>query len=291
MSKSGATAIGFFAIAMWATLAALSSLAVVVPPLELTAITFFIGSLVGIASWVKRPAAAKAVAQNWKVWALGVGGLFSYHALYFAAVQHAPAIDVSLIAYLWPTLIVVLSGLLPGEKIRLHHIIGTALGLLGAALVISRGNTQVFAGGIQLGHLLALPLPLIWAGYSLLARKTKKVPTDVIAGFCLATAVLSGLAHVLLEPTIWPQGAGAWAAIGALGFFPVGLAFYAWDFGLKHGDIFVLGALSYCSPLFSTLLLIATGLTTFHWSVALACVLITLGAVIAAKDTIFYKAI
>ncbi|HEY5363695.1 MAG TPA: EamA family transporter, partial [Aestuariivirga sp.] len=119
----------------------------------------------------------------------------------------------------------------------------------------------------------------------------KKVPTDVIAGFCLATAMLSALAHVVLEPTIWPQSAGTWAAIGALGFFPVGLAFYAWDFGLKHGDIFVLGALSYCSPLFSTLLLIATGLATFHWSVVLACVLITLGAMIAAKDTIFYKAI
>ena len=291
MNKSGATAIGFLAIAMWATLAALSSLAVVVPPFELTSITFFIGSLVGMTSWVKRPAAAKALAQNWKVWILGVGGLFSYHALYFAAVQNAPAIDVSLIAYLWPTLIVVLSGFLPGEKIQLHHIIGTALGLLGAALVISHGSTQVFTGGIQLGHILALPLPLIWAGYSLLARKTKKVPTDVITGFCLATAALSGLAHVMLEPTIWPQSASAWTAITALGFFPVGLAFYAWDFGLKHGDIFVLGALSYCSPLFSTLLLIATGLATFHWSVALACVLITLGAVVAAKDTIFYKAI
>ena len=285
MSKAGATAIGFLAIAMWATLAALSSLAVIVPPFELTSITFFIGSLVGMASWLRRPAAPKALVQNWKVWALGVSGLFSYHALYFAAVQNAPAIDVSLIAYLWPTLIVVLSGFLPGEKIRLHHIIGTALGLLGAALVISHGNTQAFTGGIKLGHLLALPLPLIWAGYSLLARKTKKVPTDVIAGFCLATAVLSALAHVMLEPTIWPQGTGAWAAIIALGLFPVGLAFYAWDFGLKHGDIFVLGALSYCSPLFSTLLLIATGLATFHWSVALACLLITLGAVIAAKDT------
>ena len=285
MSRSGATAVGFLAIAMWATLAALSSLAVVVPPFELTAITFFIGSLVGMTSWVKRPAAAKALSQNWKVWVLGVSGLFSYHALYFAAVQNAPAIDVSLIAYLWPTLIVVLSGLLPGEKIRLHHIIGTALGLLGAALVISHGSTKVFVGGLQIGHLLALPLPLIWAGYSLLARQTKKVPTDVIAGFCLATAMLSALAHVMLEPTIWPQSAGAWAAIGALGLFPVGVAFYAWDFGLKHGDIFVLGALSYCSPLFSTLLLIATGLATFHWSVALACVLITLGAMIAAKDT------
>ncbi|MEO9168344.1 MAG: EamA family transporter, partial [Aestuariivirga sp.] len=254
-------------------------------------ITFFIGSLVGMASWVKRHAAAKALAQNWKVWVLGVGSLFSYHALYFAAVQNAPAIDVSLIAYLWPTLIVVLSGFLPGEKIRLHHIIGTALGLLGAALVISHGSRQVFAGGIKLGHMLALPLPLIWAGYSLLARKTKKVPTDVIAGFCLATAALSALAHFMFEPTIWPPSASAWMAIIALGFFPVGLAFYAWDFGLKHGDIFVLGALSYCSPLFSTLLLIATGLATFHWSVALACVLITLGALIAAKDTIFYKAI
>ena len=49
----------------------------------------------------------------------------------------------------------------------------------------------------------------------------------------------------------------------------------------------VLGALSYAAPLFSTIVLLAAGFAAFHWSVALACILITAGAVIAAKDMLF----
>ncbi len=68
---------------------------------------------------------------------------------------------------------------------------------------------------------------------------------------------------------------------------PVGAAFYAWDFGVKRGDIMVLGASSYASPLLSTLILVAAGFAPMHWSVIAACLLITLGAVVAAKDMLF----
>ena len=55
------------------------------------------------------------------VWLLGVAGLFFYHALYFTALSHAPPVDASLIAYLWPLLIVLGSALLPGERLRWWH--------------------------------------------------------------------------------------------------------------------------------------------------------------------------
>ncbi len=290
MTRGRATLIGFLAVLMWATLAALSAMSGPVPPFQLTAMTFVIGGVLCAVTWPFRPGAFSSLKQDWRIWALGIGGLFSYHALYFAAVKNAPPIDVSLTAYLWPMLIVVLSGFLPGHHLRLHHLVGTLLGLLGAATVITKGQGFGFSGGLQLGHFLAFPLPLIWAGYSLLARRTGEVPTDVVAGFCLATALLSTVAHFAFESTVWPQATSQWLAVLALGLFPVGAAFYVWDYGLKHGDIFVLGALSYCSPLFSTIVLVATGLAPYHWSVLIACVLITLGAVIASKDMLFRRA-
>jgi drug/metabolite transporter (DMT)-like permease len=70
----------------------------------------------------------------------------------------------------------------------------------------------------------------------------------------------------------------------------LGAAFYVWDYGVKRGDIMVLGASSYAGPLLSTIALVITGFATFHWSIALACVLITAGALLAAKDMIFKKA-
>ena len=37
------------------------------------------------------------------------------------------------------------------------------------------------------------------------------------------------------------------------GLGPVGLAFYVWDIGMKHGDIRLLGIASYAAPVLSTL--------------------------------------
>lgn len=289
MNKTTATLIGFTAVLMWAMLAMLSAKSGTMPPFQLAAITFLIGGSIGLVSWMFRPGAALSLKQPWRVWALGVIGLFGYHYVYFSAIRAAPAVEVSLIAYLWPLFLVVFSALLPGEKLKRHHIIGVVLGLAGAVLVISRGNIGAIIGQFGYGHLLAFACAFIWSGYSVLSRRFAKVPTDVVAGYCLVTALLSALCHVALEETVWPDTATQWLAIIGLGLMPVGLAFYTWDVGVKRGDIMVLGAASYSAPLLSTLVLAAVGMAAFHWSVALACVLITGGAVIAAKDMIFRK--
>ena len=110
------------------------------------------------------------------------------------------------------------------------------------------------------------------------------VPTDVVTGFCLVTAALAALAHIALEETRWPSAPLEWLAVLGLGLGPAGLAFYGWDYGVKHGDIQVLGASSYLAPLLSTLVLIVAGFAQFTWVVASACLLITGGAMLAAKD-------
>jgi drug/metabolite transporter (DMT)-like permease len=290
LSRNRATLVGFTAILMWAVLALFSTAASVIPPFQLAAMSFLVGGALGAITWPFRPAAWRTLLrQDWRLWALGIGSLFSYHLIYFTAIRNAPPVEVSLIAYLWPLFLVIFSALLPGEKLRIHHIAGVILGLLGAVVVITRGNGLSLAEGLKLGHFLAVPCALIWSGYSILARRFGKVPTDVVAGFCLAAAALSLLSHVLIEPTVWPSTWLQWLAVIGLGLFPLGLAFYTWDYGLKHGDIMVLGALSYAAPLLSTLVLITFGFTQYHWSIAVACALITSGAAIAAKDMLFKK--
>lgn len=288
MSRNRATFVGFTAVLMWAVLALFSTAANAIPPFQLAAMSFLIGGVLGAVSWPFRPAAFKTLRQqDWRLWVLGIGSLFGYHFIYFTAIRNAPPVEVSLIAYLWPLFLVVFSAFLPGEKLRPHHILGVALGLTGAVIVITRGQGLGLSDGLKPGHILALPCAIIWSGYSILARRFGSVPTDVVSGFCLAAAALSFLSHLMFEPTVWPITPLEWFAILGLGLFPLGLAFYTWDFGLKHGDIMVLGALSYAAPLLSTLVLIGFGFTRYHWSIALACALITGGAVVAAKDMIF----
>ncbi|MAM12477.1 MAG: EamA family transporter, partial [Rhizobiaceae bacterium] len=128
-----------------------------------------------------------------------------------------------------------------------------------------------------------------WSGYSLVSRSFSKVSTDVVTGFCLATSALSLFCHLLLETTVWPQTASEWLAVIGLGLFPVGIAFYAWDYGVKKGNIQVLGAASYAAPLLSTIVLLVARFGEPGWRVIVACLLITGGAVLAARDMIMRK--
>lgn len=290
MNRTTATLIGFTAVLMWGLLAYFTKLAGNIPPLQLTAMSFLVGGMTGVASWLFRPSAAAVLWQHSPVvWLHNVAGLFGAHFLYFMAVQNAPVVEVSLIAYLWPLFIVLFAALLPGEKLKVHHIIGALLGLSGAWAVVSKGTGFGFSGGLQLGHMIALPYALYWAAFSVSIRRYGKIPSDIVAGFCIMTGFVAGLSHFMIETTVWPLSPQQWLAILGLGLLPVGAAFYAWDYGMKHGDPIVLGASSYAAPLLSTLVLLLTGLATFHWSVALACLLIMGGAVIAARDVLVQR--
>lgn len=280
MTKGRATAIGFSAVLMWSLLALFTIGSAPVPPLLLNALCFGIGGAIGLV-WTARQGFGVLRGVSWKIYAFGTLALFGYHFLYFTAFRLSPTAETGLIAYLWPLFIVLLSGLLPGEHLRAPHVIGALVAFAGAALIVLGRADE--GGGSALGLMLAFLCALTWAGYSVLSRRLGAVPTESVTVFCLATAVLSGVAHLMLEPTVWPTGALGWAAVLALGIGPVGAAFFTWDVGMKKGDIQLLGVASYAAPLLSTLALVAAGIAKPTWTIALAAVLIAGGAALAAR--------
>jgi drug/metabolite transporter (DMT)-like permease len=285
MTPRTATLIGLSAILMWSLLAVLTVATGAIPAFQLAAMTFAIGALVASAGWIVRPGAIRALRQSPLVWAVGVGGLFGYHALYFLALRLAPPAEAGLLNYLWPLLIVLFSALLPGERLLPHHIAGALLGLTGTVLLFA-GNGAAFETAFIPGLAAAFVAAFVWAAYSVMSRRLRAVPTDAVAGFCMATALLATIVHLLVEVTLWPDGVAQWLAIVALGVGPVGAAFYAWDIGMKRGDIRVLGAASYATPLLSTSFLIMAGYARPTATLALAAALIAGGGLLAARDMI-----
>ena len=84
------------------------------------------------------------------------------------------------------------------------------LGLAGTVLLFA-GNTGGFAPGQIPGLAAAFVAAFVWATYSVMSRRLKAVPTDAVAGFCLATAVLAAIVHGMVETTVWPRNLGAMA--------------------------------------------------------------------------------
>lgn len=284
-SRQRATLIGLGAIGLWALLAPLGVLTGDVPPFLLTGLAFAIGGTLGLAVQLlrRRPLAA-ALRVPPAAWALGLGAFFGYHALYFITLRLLPPVDALLIINLWPLLIVLLSALLPGERLLPRHILGALAGLVGTTLIVlARSGTGETAGN-PLGYASAVACALIWSGYSVANRRIAgEVSSEAVIGFSLGTAALALLASAMVETASWPVGWG-WGAILAMGLGPVGAAFFFWDYGTKRGDLRVLGSSAYAAPLIGSLLLMLLGYGEPSLRLLLAALLIIGGAALASGD-------
>jgi drug/metabolite transporter (DMT)-like permease len=292
MTNRAATLLGLIAILLWATLAPLTVLATGLPPFQLVGMSFTLGSLIGVAFLAVSADARRDLARVTGASALlGVGGLLGFHFFYFLSLSLAPPLEANLVNYLWPLLIVLFSALLPGgDRLRAHHWIGALIAFAGAALAITKGERlPEIAPGAMLGYGIALLSALTWATYSVLSRLFAGVPSSAVTLYCAATAAGGLAAHFALETTIWPLSPVQWLAVAGLGLGPVGLAFYVWDYGCKHGDLRVLGASAYFAPLLSTVLLVAFGLGQGGPALWLAAAAITGGALLASKDMLTGK--
>lgn len=280
------------AICLWASLAALGVALKHVPPFLLTGLALALGSVL---AW---PAVLRD-ARLWRVapgtLGLGVFTLFGYHFLLFIGFRLAPAVEVNLINYLWPLLIVVLAPLyLPGLKLRGVHVGAAVMGFTGAAIAIwgARDATNTTLSNATwvpgLGYLLALGSAFIWANYSLQTKRAeltgKSFPTAAIGLFGLLSGLLSLACHWALEPSA-SLSTRDWLLLLTLGLGPLGAAFFLWDKALKLGDVRQIGILSYLTPLASTLLLMQVTGRALSPSVALAAALIIGAALLGTRPS------
>jgi len=276
-----ATVLALLSIVIWAFLTFLAVRLTHVPSFLLVDIGLSIGGLISIGK-----------IREWRVplktLLIGTGGLFGYHFLLFTALQLAPAVEVGLLNYLWPLLIVLLTPfLLPGYTLRLQHIAGVIMGLIGAVLVVSGGRIGLDATHLA-GYLCAATAALIWACYSLLTKRVPPFSSFAVGGFCMV-AGLAALAVYFVESAVGllpvvALGGSDWLTLVVIGVGPLGIAFFTWDAALKRGDPRLIGALSYLTPLLSTLVLVVFNQQEMTPMLFIAMGLIVGGAVISTVD-------
>jgi drug/metabolite transporter (DMT)-like permease len=287
MTPRAATGVGLIAVLLWSALATLTVLARGIPPLQLEAMSFAVGSMIGVVYLAFNAQARRDLRRlSWPAALVGVGGLLGFHFFYFLSLQNAPPLQANLINYLWPLLIVLFSALLPGEdRLRWNHVLGALIALAGAVLAITGGRLDLAGvSGAAFGYAAALAAALTWAAYSVLSRLFAAVPSSAVTIYCAATAIGAALGHGAAEETVWPLSQWQWLAVLLLGLGPVGLAFYVWDYGCKRGDLRVLGAAAYFAPLLSSAMLMAFGLAEAAPTLWVAAGAITAGALLASKD-------
>jgi drug/metabolite transporter (DMT)-like permease len=286
MSRSAtANLLAMGAIALWGGLAWLGVRLSSMPPFLL------VGTALGLAALLASP--------TWRLWrvpprvlALGVYGLFGFHFFLFVALRLAPPLQANLVNYLWPLLIVLLAPLfLRDVRLSRWHVAGGFLGLSGAMLAITNGHmpddgSAASPGDAAWGYAAALLSAFIWATYSLFGQRLRQngtsFPTAAVGLFCLVSSALSLACHAALEAS-YTFSSSDLLPLAALAIGPMGAAFFLWDAAMQRGDPRVIGTLAYLTPLISTCLLGLDDPSRFGWPIAVALLLVIVGAVVGTR--------
>jgi len=116
---------------------------------------------------------------------LGFTGIFLYNICFFGALARVPAGRTSLFVSLTPIVTAVLAGLIFSERLGVRRWAGILVALIGAIVVITRGD---LIGGIAdisqslgLGELMMLGAVFSWAAYTLISRKALETLSPIVA--------------------------------------------------------------------------------------------------------------
>jgi drug/metabolite transporter (DMT)-like permease len=208
------------------------------------------------------------------------------------AASRQQTLEVGLINYLWPGLTLVFAVPVLGIRVRRSFLPGIVIAAAGAALAPLR--LQEYSVAALFENLRTNPVPyglamagaVVWALYSVLSRRWGGAAEGgAVPLFTLAAgAVLAALSVLFPEPATWtPRAVGE---LVFMGVFPVCIAYNLWDHAMRRGNVTLVAAISYLTPLVSTLLSVLYLNVSAGWNVWLACGLIVAGAALAQASVV-----
>jgi drug/metabolite transporter (DMT)-like permease len=229
--------------------------------------------------------------RHWPVLTLfAVLGVTNYNTFAYLGLQHTTATNGVLLSSVTPVVIVALSFLLFGVRLRGVQLFGILLSLAGVVLIATEGRPVMLAR-LELNHgdLWILAASLDWALYSVFLRWR---PAELEAKTFLAAIVAIGLLPLAVLYA-WDLAAGHrfalnacnLAAIGYVALFPSVLAYVFWNRAVAEMGPNRTGQYLHLMPAFGAalaILLLGERLQAFH---LVGAVMIAAGIVLATVDT------
>lgn len=278
------TLAGIIAILMWSSTAALVLLTGDVPGLFLTSISFFLGfAVLTIRQYVMKENISAYWTRPFGDYLFVTVGIGVYTALLYLSFKWVAPFEANTLNYLWPILLVFFAGIFHEKSLTFNGVLGFILGFAGSIILFFPRNSEAFFSNFEWGHAFALSAAIIWAAYSVFARK-RHYPQGIMAPMFFFSALICLGLHLAFEQTIWPQEWGQWLAVLALGVLRISYSF--WDYGMKNGNVILLASLSYFIPLISAFFLLLLGFGPTDSLVGWGAALVVSGCLVVNADQI-----
>jgi drug/metabolite transporter (DMT)-like permease len=186
--------------------------------------------------------------------ALGLYGIFGYHALLVGAFALAPPVQANVLNYTWPLWIIVLGGAGTGQPLTLRPALGGIVGLAGTVVALEPWRGAPPGGAAPwIGYALALGAGFCWGSFTVLLRHTPGAGR-ALGWWCAQAAGVAAL-WMVAGNVPFRIGGESLLAVAYVGLLPLGAAFALWEVAARRCALRTLGLLSYLTPPLSTVLL------------------------------------
>lgn len=176
----------------------------------------------------------RSVSSHWGLLVLMAGtGIVGYQGLLYGALHTTGALNAALINACAPLVTAALSWVVYGTRLSRGAFGGIVLSMLGIAVILSGGDAvRLLSLRLGRGDLLVLVAVVLWAVYSLAARKVMQDRSVIDS-----TALVTALALPLAAPWIVMEGswrqvewtAGLLAGVAYVAVFASVVAMLAWN--------------------------------------------------------------
>jgi drug/metabolite transporter (DMT)-like permease len=184
---------------------------------------------------------------------LALGGIvYTGQALtYFVALRSLPASLVVLIAYIYPSLVVVAGWVFLRRSVSPWHWLALAASFAGVGLLVG-GNRFELSWALA----LAIASPAIYTGYILVGERVMSSAPAIAASAVIMSgaAVAFCLLAALNRELALPPNASGWAVVGGIALFPTMLAISLFMAGLPRVGAARAALVSTVEPVITVLL-------------------------------------
>ncbi|RLA75450.1 MAG: EamA/RhaT family transporter [Epsilonproteobacteria bacterium] len=215
---------------------------------------------------------------------LGFLGTYIYYLLLYFGYKYAVGLEVLVVQYLWPVLIVVFGAVVLKERLTYRKIVAVSLGFVAVVAVVTKGDIS----SIDISNTKVLILVFVGASafalFSVLSKRITLEPIGAITGYFLVATVSSWVSMMIFSDVRLPQTADI-APIVINGVFLNGISYLFWIKALKLKDASYIAPYIYATPVLSAFLLILVFDEPLYISYIFSLILVIVSGLININTT------
>jgi len=210
---------------------------------------------------------------------LGLLGTYIYYLFLYLGYAKAKGLEVLVVQYTWPILIVVLSVFILKEMLTYKKLLAITLGFLGVLVVLSKGELSQ----IEVSHPTVILLvgagAFCFALFSVLSKTVKKSAIVVVSLYFLVALIASSISMLCFSKFQLPTN-NEIAPILINGVLVNGYSYIFWKKALQATQASYLAPFTFIAPILSALYLVVFFGEPFLMAYGIGLLLIVAGGLV-----------